>query len=72
MISQGGKLRCGNEPEPSFMIEKRQGFIKGGNKFVTLSTLEVHRREKLNKILNITKRKNNGDHGQKEPNTNTG
>ena len=65
MISQGGKLRCGNESEISFMTEKRQGFMKGGNKFVTAFALELHRREKLNKISKTSKRKTKGGDDRK-------
>ena len=65
MISQDGKLRCGNDFEPNFITEKRQRFMKGGNKFVTTSTLELHRRENLNKITKASKRKKNGDDDRK-------
>ena len=66
MIIQGVKLRCKNEPEPSFMMEKREGFIKGRNKFVTLSTLELHKRNMLNDTPKTSKRKKNKDDDRKE------
>ena len=66
MISRCGKLRCGNESEPNFMTKKRQRFMKGGNKFGTPSTLELHRREDFNKILKTSERKKNGDDDRKD------
>ena len=36
-----GRKRDGNEPEPGFMTEKREGFKKFGKQFITTNRLQV-------------------------------
>ena len=41
LINLGEKLRLDNEPEPSFMTEKVEGFKKDGKYFITSTQLHV-------------------------------
>ena len=36
-----GKRRIGDESEPSFMTERREGFNKNGKNFITRNQLQV-------------------------------
>ena len=40
-VDLSGKRRVGNEPEPSFMKEKQEGFTKDGKHYITSTKLQV-------------------------------
>ena len=51
ILGYSGKLRSGNEPEPTFMTTKIQGFNKRGKYFITTNQLQVFRHIFLLKIF---------------------